>query len=92
MTWGPKMDQGPDLDEPPPEAGEAETEADAWEYWHQRANRFEVALTQIIQRANERHGSGLMAERETVYAMHGIASAALKPGKEPSLTSAKCPP
>jgi hypothetical protein len=35
------------------------------------------ALEEIAQRANERHGSE-MAERETVYDIHGIARRALK--------------
>jgi len=41
-------------------------------------DRLRTALSQIMQRANERPGGGgMMAERETVYAMNEIARAAL---------------
>lgn len=39
-----KMDQEPDLGEPPHEPTREEQEGDAWEYWHQRASKLEADL------------------------------------------------
>lgn len=41
------MDQEPDYGEPEHEPTREEQEGDAWEYWHQRARRFETALVEI---------------------------------------------
>jgi hypothetical protein len=43
-----RMDQEPDYgDEPLPPPTPEEERIEAWEYWHQRAHRFETALHQI---------------------------------------------
>lgn len=52
-----RMDQEPDIGEPPPELSALEQEeadaGDAWEYWHQRARKAEAALLRLEKLYNE---------------------------------------
>ena len=74
------MDQEPDIgDDPLPPPTPEEERAEAWEYWHQRATKFETALHAIagfgsVNLAGEWE-NGL---RDIIRSMTDCAKAALK--------------
>lgn len=45
--WGPRIDQEPDINEPPYEPTREEEAADAWEYWHARAMSAETEIARL---------------------------------------------